>query len=113
MANSHEVLLAAVAKEDGLDREVIEGKTIYKERIEREKLEAVEKMALHGQFERDTKELKCDKTWNFLSKSDLKRKTEGLILAAQEQALNVSVSHKQEHLWDGVFRQVQTVWRGT
>ena len=94
LANSQEVLLAAVAKEDGLDREVIEGKTIYKERIEREKLEAVEKMALHGQFERDTKELKCDKTWNFLSKSDLKRETEGLILAAQEQALNTNAINK-------------------
>jgi hypothetical protein len=59
-----------------------------------EKLETVEKMVLHVQFERDTKELKCDKTWNFLSKSDLKRETEGLILAAQEQALNTNAINK-------------------
>ena len=94
LANSHEVLLAAVAKEEGLEKESIEKKERYKERIEREKMEELERMKLHGQFERDTKELKCEKTWNFLSKGDLKRETESLITAAQEQALNTNAISK-------------------
>ena len=94
LANSQEILLKAVAKEEGLNKEMLEGKEVYKERIANEKKEELEKMNLHGQYERDTKEIKCDKTWNFLSKGDLKRETEGLILAAQEQALNTNTINK-------------------
>ena len=94
LANSHEILLAAVAKEEGLVKETIEKKHSYKERIEKRKIEELEKMKLHGQFERDTKSMKCEKTWNYLSKGDLKRETESLISAAQEQALNTNAIRK-------------------
>ena len=83
-------MLAEVAKEEGLKKESIEGKQNYKERIEGEKMSELEKMKLHGQFERDTKALKCADTWNFLRKGDLKRETENLIFAAQEQVLNTN-----------------------
>ena len=51
-------------------------------------------MKLHGQFERDTKAQKCVDTWDFLRKGDLKRETENLIFAAQEQALNTNAINK-------------------
>ena len=92
--NSHEELLKLVAKEEGLEDKILEDKLQYKKRIETEKLEAFTKMQLHGQYERNTKHLKNEKTWNFLSKGDLKRETESLILAAQEQALNTNAINK-------------------
>ena len=69
---------------------MIEGKGEYKERIEKEKIKEPLNRKLHVQYERDTKEIKSDKTWEFLNNGDLKRETEGLIFAAQEQALNTN-----------------------
>ena len=42
-------------------------------------------MKLHGQFENQTAEIKTEESWNWLSKGDLKRETESLLMAAQEQ----------------------------
>ena len=56
--------------------------------VDAEKKEEVESMKLHGQFERDTKDLKTEESWNWLSKGYLKRETESLITSAQDQALN-------------------------
>jgi hypothetical protein len=94
LKNSHEELLKIVAKAEGLENNILEEKVQYKQRIEAEKVEAFTKMQLHGQHERNTKPLKSEKTWNFLSKGDLKRETESLILAAQEQALNTNAINK-------------------
>ena len=47
-------------------------------------------MKLHGQFENDTKEVKVKESWNWLRDGQLKRETEALIMAAQEQALNTN-----------------------
>ncbi len=44
-------MIGSCRKEGGLDRDAIEGKTMYKERIGGERRDAVEKMTLHGQFE--------------------------------------------------------------
>ena len=44
----------------------------------------------NGQFERDTKDLKTGESWNWLSKDYLKRETESLTTAAQDQALNTN-----------------------
>ena len=90
VTNSQEVMLAAVMREEGLKKEDIENKQKYKERIEKEKMAELEKMKLHGQFERNTKAQKSIDTWEFLRKGDLKRETENLIFAAQEQALNTN-----------------------
>ena len=45
-------------------------------------------MPLHEQFERDTKTLKTEESW------DLKRETESLLTAAQDQALNTNSVRK-------------------
>ena len=57
-------------------------------------MKEVKNMAMHGQFHCDTKDLKCEHSWNFLSKGDLKRETENLICAAQKQALNTNTIKK-------------------
>ena len=53
-------------------------------RSKREKrLEDWEEKALHGQYLRQTKEVRSDQCWAWLQNRDLKRKTESLTVAAQ------------------------------
>ena len=42
---------------------------------------------LHGQFIRETEKVADKQSWSWLKQGDLKRETESLIFAAQEQAL--------------------------
>ena len=51
-------------------------------------------MKLHGQFEVETEDKKTEESWHWLSKGDLKRETEALLMAAQEQALNTKSIRK-------------------
>ena len=53
--NSEETLLTAVAKEEGIFKERVEGKEEYKKWVDAEKKEEVGSMKLHRQFERDTR----------------------------------------------------------
>ena len=41
---------------------------------------------LHGKFVRETEEVRSEETWGWITKGYLKKETEGLIFAAQEQA---------------------------
>ena len=100
LVNSHETLLNFVAKEKGLVKERIEGKEEYKRRVEKEKKDSFIAMKMHGQFERDTKEIKTDESWNWLRRGELKRETESLILAAQEQGLNTNYVKKNVYGMD-------------
>ncbi|XP_072173963.1 uncharacterized protein [Diadema setosum] len=45
---------------------------------------------LHGQFCRETENISSNDTWLWLKKGELKKETEGLIIAAQEQALSTN-----------------------
>ena len=42
---------------------------------------------LHGKFIRETEEVRSEETWGWIRKGYLKKETEGLIFAAQEQVL--------------------------
>src|SRR6185436_20098676 len=51
--------------------------------------------ALHGQYLKDTEDnIDKAKTWQWLANGELKKETEGLILAAQEQAFRTRDSTK-------------------
>ena len=58
-------------------------------------------MKLHGQFERKTEEIKTEMSWNWLTKGDLKREIESLLIAAQDQALNTNSVKKDIYNMDG------------
>ena len=47
--------------------------------------------ALHGQYLRDIEgKVNIEKTWSLLRNGDLKKETEGFLLAAQDQALRTN-----------------------
>ena len=61
----------------------------YKERIKRKRIEDWSGKQLHGQFKRETEDL-SGVSWNWIRTGELKKETEGLIFAAQDQALRTN-----------------------
>ena len=61
----------------------LEAASALKRPKEEKRLEDWEKKVLHGQYLGQTKEVTSDKSWSWLQNRDLKRKTESLIVAAQ------------------------------
>ena len=55
------------------------------------RLEDWEEKVLHGQYLRQTNEVRSDQHWSWLQNGDLKRETESLILAAQNQSIRTSL----------------------
>ena len=55
------------------------------------RLEDWEKKVLHGQYLRQTKEVRNYQSWAWLQNGDLKRKTESLKVAAQNQSMRTNL----------------------
>ena len=54
------------------------------------RLEDWEKKVLHGQYLRQAKEVRSNQCWAWLQNGDLKRETESLIVAAQNQSIRTN-----------------------
>ena len=57
----------------------------------KKRLEDWEEKVLHGQYLRQTKEVRSDQCWARLQNGDLKRETERLIVAAQNQSIRTNL----------------------
>ena len=71
-------------------------------------MDQLRSMKLHGQFERDTNDKKSEKSWHWLRNGNLKRETESLLAAAQEQTLNTNSVRKIYH--KDVSNKFQIMW---
>ena len=86
ISQSQERLLKAAWKRKNVDE--IETPKGYKER-KRKRTEDWSGKQLHGQFKRETGDL-SGVSWNWIRTGELKKETEGLIVAAQDQALRTN-----------------------
>ena len=62
----------------------------YKDRKKGERIEDWIGKELHGQFRRETEELSSE-SWSWIKICKLKKETEGLIFAAQDQAITTNI----------------------
>ena len=85
---SEERLLQA-ARRDKIDG--LEAVSVLKRSKKEKRLEDWEKKVLHGQYLRQTKEVRSDQCWAWLQNRDLKRETESLIVAAQNQSIRTNL----------------------
>ena len=85
---SEERLIQAASgdKIDGL-----EASSVLKRSKKKKRLEDWDKKVLHGQYLRQTKEVRSDKCWSWLQNGDVKRETESLIVAAQNQSIKTNL----------------------
>ena len=88
----------------------------YERRIKEEKVKSWTEKALHGEFVQQTSDVAGEESWRWLRNGFLKKETEGLILAAQEQALRTnSIKHSvdktsQTPLCRLCGESTETVW---
>ena len=80
--------LIQVARGDKIDD--LEAASVFKRSKKEKRLEDWEK-ALHGQYLRQTKEVRSDQCWDWLQNGDLKRDTESLIVAAHNQSIRTNL----------------------
>ena len=85
---SEERLIQA-AKGDKIDG--LEAVSILKRSKKNKRLEDWEEKVLHGQYLTQTKEVRSDQCWAWLQNGDLKRETESLIVAAQNQSIRTNL----------------------
>ena len=85
--SSEEKILRAVRRK-GVENQ--ETPASFKERRRTENTQGWKEMALYGQFARQSEDQRNDETWTWLKKGKLKRETESLIIAAQDQAVRTN-----------------------
>ena len=81
--------LIQAARADKIDG--LEAASALKRSKKKKRLEDWEKKVLHGQYLRQTKEVRSDQSWAWIQNRDLKRETESLIVAAQNQSIRTNL----------------------
>ena len=69
----------------------LEAASVLKRSKKEKILENWEEKVLHGQYLRQTKKVRSDQDWAWLQNGDLKRETETLIVAAQNQSIRTNL----------------------
>ena len=69
----------------------LEAVSVLKRSKKEKRLEDWEEKVLHGQYLKQTKEVRSDQFWALLQNVDLKRETESLLLAAQNQSIRTNI----------------------
>ena len=82
--SSDEKILKAVRRK-GVEKQ--ETAASFKQRRRTENTQGWKEMPLCGQFARQSEDQRNDETWTWLKEGKLKRETESLIIAAQDQAI--------------------------
>ena len=88
VCNSNERLLTAARAANEYEGD---SETEYKLRKKNERCQAWKEKTLHGQFLRQTENEAGNDRWNWLRNTGIKRGTESMIMAAQEQAIRTNV----------------------
>ena len=68
-----------------------EAASVLKKAKKQKRLQDWKEKALHGQHLRQTKEVRSEQSWVWLQNGDLKRETESLIVAAQNQSIRTNL----------------------
>ena len=66
---------------------VDEDPEMYKRRVENQRKEEWKNKPMQGQYLRQTQEIAQDGSWQWITRGELKKETEGMLMAAQDQAL--------------------------
>ena len=82
--------LVQAARGDRLDG--LEAASVLKKVKKEKRLQDWEEKALHDQYLRETKEVRSEQSWVWLQNGDLKRETESLIVAAQNQSIRTNLA---------------------
>ena len=94
--------LKQAARGDKIDG--LEAVNVWKRSKKEKKLEDWEKKVLHGQYLRQTKEVKSHQCWAWFQNGHLKRETESLIVAAQNQSIRTNlVKAKIDKSWEILY----------
>ena len=81
--------LIQAARGDKIDG--LEAASVLKRSKTEKRLEDWEEKVLHSQYFRQTREVRSDQCWAWLQNGDLKRETESLIVAAQNQSIRTNL----------------------
>ena len=89
----------------------LEAASVLRRSKKEKKLEDWEEKVLHGQYLRQSKEVRSDQFWAWLQNGDLKRETESLIVATQNQSIGTNlvkekIDKSQGDSWCRVCRKV-------
>ena len=85
LIESEEWMLKFVAGEKRLSE--VEDLDVFKKCLKEEKRSQWLEKPLHGRFLKDTEKVSTERTWQWLKGGHLKKETEAMVCAAQEQAL--------------------------